>query len=162
MKNVYILQGSNDGDRMKILEESLKSIEIKIGAVLKLSSIFESEPWGFDAKQWFLNRVVIVETNLEPIDVLNQLLIIESSFGRVRIKDGNYHSRTLDLDILLIDQLICSLPKLTIPHPQLHNRLFTLLPLSEIAPNYIHPILQKSIQSLLSSCFDKGVVKRHI
>lgn len=162
MKNVYILQGSNEGDRMHLMDESLKSIEAEIGTIQKHSSIYESEPWGFEAKQWFLNRVVLVETDLEPMEILNRLLQIETIFGRTRKTDGNYHSRTLDLDILLIDQQIISLPELMVPHPQLHKRRFTLLPLSEIASEYIHPHFFKSIRILLSECNDSGVVKMHL
>jgi 2-amino-4-hydroxy-6-hydroxymethyldihydropteridine diphosphokinase len=162
MKNVYILQGSNEGDRMQLLDESLRSIETEIGAIQKLSSVYESEPWGFEAKQWFLNRVVLVETDLEPMEILVKLLRIEATFGRTRNMDGTYHSRTLDLDILLIDQMIISLPELIIPHPQLHKRKFTLLPLCDIASEYVHPQLLKPISVLLSECNDLGAVKKQL
>ncbi len=158
MKNIYILQGSNEGDRINILNQSLNSIGSTIGSISMISSLYESEPWGFQANQWFLNRVIMVKSDLEPLDVLERLMEIETQHGRTRIEDGIYHSRTLDLDILLIDDIILSLPNLTIPHPHFHKRRFTLLPLCEIIPDYIHPSLEKSILTLLNTCKDEGKV----
>jgi 2-amino-4-hydroxy-6-hydroxymethyldihydropteridine diphosphokinase len=159
MNSIYILQGSNEGNSQEFLNLSRIEIERKIGKIVQQSSIYESEPWGFEARQWFLNRVLIVESNSAPLDILNKLLAIELEFGRIRANDGKYHSRTLDLDILFINNEVLNLPELIIPHPQIQNRRFTLLPLVEIAPNFIHPILHKSISELLLLCDDKTVVK---
>jgi 2-amino-4-hydroxy-6-hydroxymethyldihydropteridine diphosphokinase len=159
MNSIYILQGSNEGNSQEFLNLSRIEIERQIGKIVQQSSIYESEPWGFEARQWFLNRVLIVESNYAPQDILNKLLAIELEFGRIRAKDGKYHSRTLDLDILFINNEVLNLPELIIPHPQIQNRRFTLLPLAEIASNFIHPILHKSISELLLQCDDKTVVK---
>jgi 2-amino-4-hydroxy-6-hydroxymethyldihydropteridine diphosphokinase len=159
MKRTFILQGSNEGDSQRFLDLSVRDIEKHIGKIIKKSSTYESEPWGFEAKQWFLNRVIEVETNLEPDKILENLLTIESEYGRKRTDDGKFHSRTLDLDILFVNQLIISSPKLELPHPELHHRLFTLLPLSEIAPNFQHPLFLKSISELLIECSDSSIVR---
>ena len=160
MKTVYILQGSNEGDRLEILDLSVQEIEKRIGACTASSSVYESEPWGFEARQWFLNRVIVVKTDLEPLAILRELLAIELEFGRKRLDDGRYHSRTLDLDILFIDRQIISTPELEVPHPQLQNRRFTLLPLAEIAPTFLHPTLLKTMSALLSECPDQAEVKK--
>jgi 2-amino-4-hydroxy-6-hydroxymethyldihydropteridine diphosphokinase len=158
MEKVFVLQGSNEGDRKEILDLSLIELTKRVGGVLSVSSVYESEPWGFEAKQWFLNRIVVLESALDPLNILEILLTIESEFGRKRIADGRYHTRTLDLDILLINQQILSLPTLTIPHPQLQNRRFTLWPLAELVPDFNHPVLNKSISELLIECPDKSEV----
>lgn len=160
MKTVYILQGSNEGDRLEFLDLSKKEMEKRIGVSTAISSVYESEPWGFEARQWFLNRVIVIETDLEPLAILRELLSIELEFGRKRIDDGQYHSRTLDLDILFIDRLIISTPELKVPHPQLQNRRFTLLPLAEIAPTLLHPTLLKTMSTLLAECPDQAEVKK--
>jgi len=160
MKTVYILQGSNEGNRLEYLDLSAIAIEKRIGAISAKSSVYESEPWGFEARQWFLNRVIGIETELDPLEILHELLAIELEFGRKRVEDGRYHSRTLDLDILFIDTQIISSPKLEVPHPQLQNRRFTLLPLAEIAPTLLHPTLHKTISELLSGCPDQAEVKK--
>jgi len=160
MKKVFILQGSNEGNRLEVLNLSLIEMEKRVGKMRKVSSIYESEPWGFIANQWFLNRVILLETTLDPMEILKTLLEIELEFGRKRMDDGVFHSRTLDLDILFIDNLIYTSPDLTIPHPQIQNRKFTLLPLAEIDSNLTHPILKKSMEELLLECKDSSQIKR--
>lgn len=160
MKTVYILQGSNEGNRHEHLDLSTIEIKKRIGSISAKSSTYESEPWGFEARQWFLNRVIVIETELYPLKILQELLNIELEFGRKRADDGKYHSRTLDLDILFIDNEIISTPELEVPHPQIQKRRFTLLPLSEIAPCLVHPILHKTISELLSECTDQAKVKK--
>lgn len=159
MKTVYILQGSNEGNRLEYLDFSAIAIEKRMGGISARSSVYESEPWGFESQQWFLNRVITVETELEPLEILHQLLAIELEFGRKRANDARFHSRTLDLDILFIDDQIISTPELQVPHPQIPHRKFTLLPLVEIAPTLIHPILHKTCLELLQECSDMGEVR---
>lgn len=160
MTKVYVLQGSNEGNRKDHLLLSAVEIERRIGAIVCQSATYESEPWGFEAGQWFLNRVLVVATALSPLQVLTELLQIESEFGRIRLHDGNYHSRTLDLDILFVDDQIISLPELCVPHPQLQHRRFTLLPLAEIDPDLVHPTLLKTMAQLLSECPDHTEVRK--
>lgn len=159
MNIIHILQGSNEGDRLNYLDTSVQKIEENIGKISKYSSIYESEPWGFETNLWFLNRVVVVETSLVPEVVLSKLLNIETELGRNRFSDGVYHSRTLDLDILFVGKEIISTTNLIVPHPQLQNRKFTLLPLAEISPQFIHPSLNKTMIELLAQCTDKSKVQ---
>ncbi len=159
MNIIHILQGSNEGDRLNYLDTSVQKIEENIGKISKYSSIYESEPWGFETNLWFLNRVVVVETSLAPEVVLSKLLNIETELGRNRFSDGVYHSRTLDLDILFVGKEIISTANLIVPHPQLQNRRFTLLPLVETSPLFVHPSLNKTMIELLAQCTDKSKVQ---
>ena len=156
---IIILLGSNIGDRLSILEEASLQIGSRIGNPLISSSIFETEPWGFKHENYFLNQVIGLKTNLSPHMLLTELLRIEKEMGRERSKEG-YQARTIDLDILFYNDLIISENNLEIPHPRLHERRFTLLPLNEILPDYIHPVLKKSVSSLLNECNDTLMVKR--
>lgn len=156
---IVILLGSNIGDRQLALEEAKLMIYKRIGKLIQSSSLFESEPWGFKHKNYFLNQVIVVETSLPPHDLLKELLIIEKMLGRKRENSG-YSSRIIDLDILFYNNLIISEDYLKIPHPRLHERRFTLLPLDEILPDYIHPLLKKSVSSLLNECEDSLVVRK--
>ena len=156
---IVILLGSNIGDREIALEEAKSMIDNRIGKLLISSSLFESEPWGFKHKNYFLNQVIVIHTSLPPHDLLNELLIIEKIMGRKREESG-YSARIIDLDILFYNNLIISGEFLKIPHPRLHERRFTLLPLNEILPDYIHPVLGKPISSLLNECEDTLIVKK--
>lgn len=156
---IVILLGSNIGDRQLALEEAKLMIYRRIGKLIQSSSLFDSEPWGFKDKNYFLNQVIVVETSLPPHDLLKELLIIEKMMGRKRENSG-YSARIIDLDILFYNNLIISEDYLKIPHPRLHERRFTLLPLDEILPDYIHPLLKKSVSSLLNECEDSLVVRK--
>ena len=147
MATVFIGIGSNLGDRRLNLEQSVGSIALKAGSVIMQSGIYETEPWGFSSDSSFLNMVIKVETGLEPEELLFQLLDIEKEMGRVRTGKG-YRSRVIDLDILLYDDLVINSGELVIPHPLLHKRMFVLEPLCEIAPDFVHPVLNKTIAEL--------------
>lgn len=150
-----ILQGSNMGDKISTIEKSTHLIEKKIGTIEKISTFYESEPWGFDTNEWFINRVVAINTLLSPEELLKQLLAIESLLGRIRnTENQGYSSRTIDLDILFFNHEIIENKNLTIPHPRLHLRKFTLLPLVELYPDFIHPIFNQSLKALLDTCDD--------
>ena len=159
MKKVFLGIGTNLGDREGNLEQAVARIEEYIGTVLKSSSIYETEPWGFHAKNEFLNMVVKVETELTPSGILGRILMIESLLGRVRDKK-QYTSRLIDIDILLYEDKIIDEESLKIPHPLLHKRKFVLVPLCEIESEMIHPVLNKSIAELLESCEDQSEVKK--
>ena len=160
MKNVFLGIGTNLGDRQNNLEKAVAGIEEFIGQVLKTSSVFETEPWGFHTKDKFLNMVVKVETVLDPNELLENAQMIESLLGRVRGKK-RYSSRLIDIDILFYEDLHLDDEDLKIPHPLLHKRKFVLVPLCEIAPEIIHPVLKKTVVELLELCEDKSDVKKY-
>ena len=153
MPKVYLILGGNLGDRCKYLKEARGLIEKSIGKVVCCSSCYETEPWGFVHENLFLNQAVEVETSLSPFEILNSIKVIETSLGRIRGKE-RFNARTIDIDILFYDNLIINLPELIIPHPEMTNRRFVLSPLVEIAPDFVHPVLNKTIQQLLSECQD--------
>ena len=157
-KKVYIVLGSNIGDKKGYIDKAYSYIEDKIGFIRSKSSYYQTSPWGFDSDDEFLNRVIVVDCILKPNKIMYLLLEIENELGRVRDenKDG-YQSRIIDLDILLIEDLIINNDLLVVPHPHMANRRFVLEPLSEIAGDFIHPVEQKSINHLLSICKDAEV-----
>jgi 2-amino-4-hydroxy-6-hydroxymethyldihydropteridine diphosphokinase len=134
-----------------------KKIMENIGSIIKFSSIYETAPWGFESEQNFLNQVLIVSTKLTPIKLLHQCLEIETDLGRIR-QTGNYTSRTMDVDILFFNEEIVRTKQIVIPHERLHLRRFTLKPLVEIAPDFIHPVFKKSLSLLLQECEDHSEV----
>ncbi|MDX2443903.1 MAG: 2-amino-4-hydroxy-6-hydroxymethyldihydropteridine diphosphokinase [Bacteroidales bacterium] len=156
---IAILLGSNIGDRFLALEKAKLLIRERVNNQIIESSVFESEPWGFQDEINFLNQVICVETKLPPHDLLEELLAIEKEMGRMRSRSG-YQSRVIDLDILLYNDLIVSDDKLKIPHPRLHERRFTLEPLNELLPDFIHPVLGRTVNELLNDCQDKLIVKK--
>ncbi len=156
---VYLLLGGNIHPRKAYLEKAIELIGKEIGSVRKVSSLYESEPWGFEATVSFLNRLVVVETPLGPLALLKKIQEIERRCGRLeKSENGRYASRTLDIDILFFDDEVVNLPELTLPHPRLAERRFVLVPLAEVAPEKNHPVLGKSCLELLTTCEDKGKV----
>jgi 2-amino-4-hydroxy-6-hydroxymethyldihydropteridine diphosphokinase len=160
MKIVFLGIGTNLGDRADNIEKAVAYIKESVGPVLDSSSIYETEPWGFQSDDKFLNLILKVETTLTPSGLLGRILMIESLLGRVR-SPKIYSSRLIDIDILLFDDLIVDEASLKIPHPLIHERKFVLVPLCELAPEMIHPVLKKSFAELLEICKDESVVKRY-
>lgn len=159
MQHLYLLLGSNLGDKRKYLEEAKKQIAEKLGDIQVKSGIYVSEPWGFTHEEDFYNQAILVITDFAASEAMKKCLEIENILGRERKKSG-YEARTIDIDILLYGSEIIKSKELTVPHPQLHLRRFTLLPLCEIAPEIIHPLLKKSMLYLLENCTDRGRVKK--
>jgi len=155
MKNIFILAGTNLGDRKANLDFARNSLA-RAGTVIKASSHFETEPVGFLDQPWFLNQALELETHLTPPELLSFCQNIESTCGRLRTFPNA--PRTLDLDILFFGDIVISREDLVIPHPRLPDRRFALEPLAQIAPEFIHPILKKTILTLLENCPDSSEV----
>ena len=152
MNTVYIQLGSNIGARESFIAKSIKQIEKNIGEIIAKSSVFETIPWGNENQNNFLNSVIKIKTPFDAFKVLQKSQEIENNLGRVRLR--KWGERTIDIDILFYNNKIINTKELTVPHPLIQKRKFVLVPLSEIAPNYMHPILKKNISTLLSECKD--------
>jgi 2-amino-4-hydroxy-6-hydroxymethyldihydropteridine diphosphokinase len=150
----FIGIGSNLGDRKANFLEAIERIQkLPATRIVKQSSLYESEPLG-DAKTWFVNAVIEVETESSADDLLKRLKAIESAMGRKRVRGKRWGSRIIDLDILLFNSEIINKRTLKVPHPELQNRRFVLAPLSELAPQFVHPKLALSVSELLAGLKD--------
>tara|TARA_B100001564_G_scaffold359461_1_gene381389 strand:+ start:133 stop:1257 length:1125 start_codon:yes stop_codon:yes gene_type:complete len=158
-KVIYIGLGSNEGDRLNYLQNAVDAIHSSIGTIAKISSCYENPAMGFEGNN-FINLCIEVRTFQSPELVLAKLLEIEENNGRRRYNDGVYHSRTIDLDLLFYQNKVINNQILIIPHPRLQERLFVLKPMAEIAPNLVHPVLNKSIKKLLELCDDKSTISK--
>lgn len=158
MKEVYLLLGSNLGDSKKKLSDALKIIEEKLGSVIRSSSLYQTAAWGKTDQPDFINQVLCLRTKLPPRQLLEQILVIENQLGRIRAE--KWSSRTIDIDILFYGVLIVQEKDLIIPHPFLHLRKFTLLPLCEINPELYHPVLKAKAIDLLNKLEDNLQVKK--
>jgi 2-amino-4-hydroxy-6-hydroxymethyldihydropteridine diphosphokinase len=151
---VYIGIGSNLGDRKANALEAVDRIgKLPSTRVSRASSLYESEPLG-DAKTWFVNSVIEIETDLPADALLRKLKAIEQAMGRKRVKGKRWGSRVIDLDILFADNDVVAKRSLKLPHPELHKRRFVLLPLAELAPQLVHPQLGQSVSALLATVKD--------
>jgi 2-amino-4-hydroxy-6-hydroxymethyldihydropteridine diphosphokinase len=159
MKKVYLLLGGNLNNRESLIEKARTAISERAGKLLEQSSVYETEPWGFETKDTFLNQVVLIETKLKPSELLDTLLRIEYELGRTRTYNG-YESRLIDIDILFYEEEVISNNELVIPHPRIQERMFTLKPLQEINGSFVHPVLKKSIRQLVAECTDKLKVSK--
>jgi 2-amino-4-hydroxy-6-hydroxymethyldihydropteridine diphosphokinase len=158
MNTVFLLLGGNLGDRRKILENAIALIARRAGKIKKSSSIYETAAWGKIEQPDYLNQALMVETTLTARQLLETTLLIESDMGRVRKKI--WEPRLIDIDILFFNRDIIRLKHLKIPHPHLQYRRFVLVPLTEIAPDFIHPVLETSISQLLKQCSDPLEVRK--
>ncbi len=154
---VYLSLGSNVGDRERYLRGAIAQLE-RIGQVVSVSSVYETEPVEFTDQPWFLNCAVAVETTEMPEQLMATVLRMEQESGRQRTRDKG--PRTIDIDIVLFGDEILNLPSLTIPHPAMHSRRFVLEPLAEIAPDVRHPLLKKTIRELLQELPPGQIVRK--
>lgn len=158
MVHVYLLLGANLGKRFDQMQSAFQEVEEQIGRVIRYSSIYETAAWGVEDGPDYLNQVLLIETSLKPLEVLEKINRIEEQLGRTR--KLKWESRIIDIDILFYEDFLIESTKLTVPHPYLHLRKFTLVPLAEIAPNFIHPLLKKSSRELLQELRDDLEVKK--
>ncbi len=160
IEGIFLLLGSNIDDKRWNLRESQKLIGRNIGKTIRESGIYQSKPWGNIKQEDFYNQVIEINFEYSCQDLLKKLLAIELVMGRTR--DKKWGPRLIDLDILYFGNEIINDPELIIPHPEIQNRKFTLVPLVEIAPDFLHPVLNKSNTQILENCQDKLEVKRII
>ena len=158
MNIAYLLLGGNLGDRLQNLHKALILINKMAGATTKKSNIFVTAAWGNENQADFYNQAICINTTLSALDLLSILLKIEEELGRKRTYK-KWQERTMDIDILFYNDVIIDTMQLKIPHPFIQDRKFVLIPLMEIAKDFIHPVLKKNISQLLAECEDKLEVK---
>jgi 2-amino-4-hydroxy-6-hydroxymethyldihydropteridine diphosphokinase len=153
MNKIFLLTGGNIGDRKKNVEIAAAFIQKEIGSIVQSSKIYETEAWGIKDQASFYNQVLLIESKFSAKEILQKILKIEEGMGRVRtIKNA---ARIIDIDILFFNHEVINEPNLNVPHPEIVNRRFVLTPLNELAPNLVHPVLNKSIHYLLANCKDE-------
>lgn len=148
MAKAYIGLGTNIGNKRRNLITAAALLAERAGDMLSISSFYETEPWGFESDNTFLNAALLLESELEPLQLLSLTQEIEKEMGRTQKSDGAYHDRIIDLDILLYDLCVINEAALVVPHPLMHKRQFVMEPLAEIAPMLVHPILNKTMLEL--------------
>ncbi|MBS1620493.1 MAG: 2-amino-4-hydroxy-6-hydroxymethyldihydropteridine diphosphokinase [Bacteroidetes bacterium] len=159
MNKAYLLSGTNQGNRSENLKTAKRLIRKECGIIKKESSVYETAAWGKTDQPSFLNQALEIFTPLNAEELLQCILEIEKRMGRIRKE--KYGARIIDIDILFYNYEIINLPELKIPHPEIQNRKFALIPLAEIAPGLMHPVLNKSIREILSGCPDPLAVKKY-
>jgi 2-amino-4-hydroxy-6-hydroxymethyldihydropteridine diphosphokinase len=153
MNESYLLLGSNQGNSKALLQEAAQLIGNTCGTITATSAIYRTAAWGVSDQPDFLNQVIAIQTSLSAMQLLTAIQTIEATLGRQR--DVKWGPRTLDIDMLFFNDDIINTPELVVPHPYLHSRRFTLVPLAEIAPKKLHPVLHRNITELLEACPDK-------
>lgn len=154
MAIVYLGLGTNIGNRRGNLVKAAALLAERVGDILALSGFMETEPWGFESENLFLNAAIKMETPLTPDELLSATQAIEREMGREKKSDGSYHDRVIDIDILLYDNRVIEQPGLIVPHPLMQKRLFVMAPLAEIAPFERHPLLGQTFIELADSLRD--------
>ena len=160
MERIFLGLGGNVGNVSMAFDNAIENIETKIGIVIKKSKRYKTEPWGIKNQENFLNMVLEIETELTPDEILSQIIEIEKKMGRNRDKKNQFGPRTIDIDILFYGEKNIRNNKLIIPHPRLHLRNFVLTPLKEIAPDFLHPVLRKRVETLFKELHDDSFVEK--
>jgi len=155
----YLLLGGNLGNVREVFSRARYWIGELVGTVISSSSLYQSEPWGFESSDLFLNQVLVIQTKSEASEILKKIMYIEKSLGRDR-DTTSYASRNIDIDILFYNSDIIDSDDLVVPHPKLHLRNFTLKPLCEVSPDLIHPVFNRSVSELLQNSSDSMIVSR--
>lgn len=159
MVKAFFCIGSNQGNRIQNLYEAILLLS-SFGSIIKKSSVYETEPWGFKHPINFLNIVIIIETKQIPEAVIKRTQEFETQIGRQRTDINGYTARKIDIDILFYNQKIIETSSLTIPHPRLHIRRFVMEPLFELVPDFVHPVFKKKVKELYNNCNDSSKVKK--
>jgi 2-amino-4-hydroxy-6-hydroxymethyldihydropteridine diphosphokinase len=154
MQEVVLMLGSNQGNRSENLEKAIQMIGELAGDVRKASSVYLTQPWGFESQDAFLNQALLMHTSLEPMKLLYVIQKIEKDLGRNR-QINFYTSRTIDIDLIFYGQMIVKEPELTVPHPLMQLRKFVLVPICEIIPEYRHPVDERTVAEILKDCDDE-------
>ena len=155
-QNTVVLSlGSNQGNRQENISQCMHWIHLEMGTVVAVSKLYETPAWGFESAL-FYNAAVVLHTSKSAPELLTAIQSIEKKLGRIRAKGSGYQARMIDIDIISFNQESIETPDLQIPHPQMQNRLFVLLPMNDLALNFTHPILNKNISELIAECQDQG------
>ncbi len=157
-QKVVLSLGSNQGNRLENIKNCIQLIHQKIGLILRVSNLYETPSWGFSSDA-FYNCALVLHTSFSADKILQKITLIEKELGRVRQNTNDYQARIIDIDIIAIDEQIHNSETLNIPHEQMQNRLFVLLPMLDLKLEWQHPILQKSVQELIETCEDKSDCK---
>ena len=159
MNIVFLQLGSNLGDRELLLKDAITAIVNRVGDVVKFSKVYESAPWRVEGQENYLNQILKVRTTLSAEEILSIVLDIEKKLGRVRLE--KWGERLIDIDIIFYNDSIIETSELCVPHKHLHERMFVLTPLHNIAPEMIHPKYNKTVEELLNTCNDTELVKEY-
>ena len=158
MHNIFLGIGSNLGNREENLNKAIARIGELTGSPVISSSLYETEPWGFESEDRFLNNVVKINTNITPSNLMKEILVIEAGMGRVRT-NHHFSSRVIDIDILIYNCRVIVTRNLVIPHPKMHERKFVLVPMCELDCEIYHPVLKRPMEYLLKTCGDMSSVE---
>jgi 2-amino-4-hydroxy-6-hydroxymethyldihydropteridine diphosphokinase len=158
--DAYLSIGGNLGNRLFNIYETQRLLNQYVGQITNYSPIYISEPWGFEHKKYFLNQIIKIKTPLNPNNLLLKTKNIEKELGRKNNNTNHYQGRTADIDIICYENYIISNPEFEVPHPHLHKRLFVLLPMYDICPDWQHPVTGKSISILIKNCPDKSLIRK--
>lgn len=161
MNKAYLSLGSNRGNRKNNLERAIELLSEWAGDVVTVSSVYETPPWQMNDRTNFFNQVLLLETTLDPAQLIDTIILVETMMGRKRT-GKKYEPRIIDIDILFYNDAEINTEELTIPHPLIPQRRFVLEPLTEIAPGFMHPALKKTMAQLLDECEDKSEIRKFV